>query len=128
MTAYIVLLRKDRGSDYGVGFPDFPGCVTAGGSLEEARLMAAEALAFHVEGMMEDGAAIPEPSSLETIMTDPGNRDAVDFLVDVPAKPVRAVRLNITLPEDLVRAIDATARNRSRFLTEAARAKLAAGG
>lgn len=49
-------------------------------------------------------------------------------LVDVPAKPMRAVRFNITLPEDLVRAIDATARNRSRFLTEAARAKLAAGG
>ena len=30
MVAYIALLRKDRASDYGVEFPDFPGCVTAG--------------------------------------------------------------------------------------------------
>lgn len=30
MTAYIALLRKDRASDYGVGFPGFPGCVMVG--------------------------------------------------------------------------------------------------
>ena len=35
MTAYIALLRKDQGSDYGMGFPDFPGCVTAGTTLED---------------------------------------------------------------------------------------------
>ncbi len=34
--SYIALLRKDEGSDYGVEFPDFPGCVTAGKTLEEA--------------------------------------------------------------------------------------------
>ena len=44
MPSYVALLRKDEGSDYGVEFPDFPGCVTAGRSLDEARTMAAEAL------------------------------------------------------------------------------------
>ena len=39
---YIALLRKDADSDFSVDFPDFPGCVTAGTSLEEARLLAAE--------------------------------------------------------------------------------------
>lgn len=57
MTAYIALLRKDPGSDYGVDFPDFPGCVTAGKTLEDARRMAAEALALQVEGMLEDREA-----------------------------------------------------------------------
>ena len=37
MTSYIALLRKEKGSDYGVEFPDFPGCVTAGRTLEAAR-------------------------------------------------------------------------------------------
>ncbi len=124
MTAFIALLRKEPNSDYGVDFPDFPGCVTAGTDLEDARRIAAEALAFHVEGMSKDNESIPEPSSLETVMADPRNRDAVGFLVDVATKPSRTVRLNVTLPEDLVQAVDAATSNRSRFLAEAARAKL----
>jgi predicted RNase H-like HicB family nuclease len=40
MASYIAVLHKDADSDYGVDFPDFPGCVTAGETLEEARKMA----------------------------------------------------------------------------------------
>ena len=40
---YIAYLHKDRDSDYGVSFPDFPGCITAGKTLDEASRMAAEA-------------------------------------------------------------------------------------
>lgn len=64
---YIAYLHKDRDSDFGVSFPDFPGCVTAGRTLEEARRIAAEALALHIAGMVEDGQAIPEPSSLDAL-------------------------------------------------------------
>ena len=124
MTAYIGLLRKDPNSDYGVDFPDFPGCVTAGRTLDEARRMAAQALAFHIEGIRVDGNAIPPPSSLETIMTDRHNKGAVAVLIDVPEKPERAVRINVTLPEDLVQSIDRVATNRSRFLAPAARDRL----
>ena len=45
---FIAFLRKDDGSDYGVEFPDVPGCVSAGRTVEEARTMAAEALAGHI--------------------------------------------------------------------------------
>jgi len=48
-------LHKEGKSDFGVSFPDFPGCVTAGKSLDEASRRAPEALAFHIAGMMEDG-------------------------------------------------------------------------
>ncbi len=118
------MLRKDADSDYGVDFPDFPGCVTAGKSLEEARRMAWEALALHIQGMQEDHEPIPDPSALDVIMADPGNRDAVAFLVEVVTRPAKSVRINVMLPEDLVEAIDRRTPNRSRFLTEAARAKL----
>ena len=64
---YIAYLHKEKNSDYGVSFPDFPGCITAGSSLEEARALAAQALAFHVAGMREDGEAIPKPSTLDVL-------------------------------------------------------------
>jgi predicted RNase H-like HicB family nuclease len=124
MTTYIALLRKDADSEYGVDFPDFPGCVTAGATLEEARVMAAEALALHIEGMLEDREEIPQPSPLDVIMNDNDNSDAVAFLVDVPVEASRAVRVNITIPEDLLKQIDQATNNRSKFLANAARAAL----
>ena len=77
MRNYFGLIHKDPDSDYGVSFPDFPGVKTAGTDLDDARRMAEEGLALHVEGMEEDGEAIPEPSTLETIMTDPENGNVV---------------------------------------------------
>ena len=78
--AYIAYLHKDKKSDYGVSFPDFPGCITAGTTLEEARRMAAEALSFHIAGMQEDGEAIPDPSTLDELQNDPAMKGAIAFL------------------------------------------------
>ncbi len=123
MTAYVALLRKQYDSDYGVDFPDFPGCITAGKTLEDARRMAVEAVQLHLEGMIEDGEPIPAPSPLDEIMADRHNRDAVAVLIDVAVRRP-AVRVNISLPSDLLEAIDRVSGNRSRFLAEAAREKL----
>ena len=124
MTAYIALLRKQADSDFGVEFPDFPGCITAGITLDDARHMAAEALLLHIEGMMEDGNPIPEPSGLDEVLTDPRHSDAAAVLVDVPTRRPRSVRVNISVPEDVLQAIDRVTDNRSRFLADAAREKL----
>ncbi len=105
MSAYIALLRKDRRSDYSVDFPDLPGCVTAGRTLDEARRFAREALALHLRGLAEDGAAIPEPSSLDAIAADPENADAVAFLVEAPVRKAKSVPVTITVTEDLVEAV-----------------------
>lgn len=56
---------------FGVSFPDFPGCVSAGDTFDEAVRSAAEALAFHVEGMRADGEPIPDPSDLAAAPRDP---------------------------------------------------------
>ena len=82
---YIAYLHKDKRSDYGVSFPDFPGCVTAGRSLEEARELAVEALTLHIAGMVEDGEALPEPSTLDQLARDPAMKGAVAFLVSAEA-------------------------------------------
>ena len=85
MRQFIALIHKDADSDYGVSFPDLPGAISAGTTLDEARAMAAEALAFHLEGLAEDGEAVPEPSSLEEIMANRENRDGVAVLIQAPA-------------------------------------------
>jgi len=103
---YIAYLHKDRDSDFGVSFPDFPGCVTAGKTLEEARRMAAEALALHVAGMIEDGQAVPDPSNLDALANDPNMRGAVAVLVSVEAAAEKTVRINITARQSQIEAID----------------------
>jgi predicted RNase H-like HicB family nuclease len=125
MPQYIGLIHKDPASGYGVSFPDFPGVITAGKNLDDARAMADEALALHIEGMVEDGAAIPEPSSLEEIMARPENRDGVAILVAVKTDTHKTVRVNVTLPADVLAQIDRFAESRgytrSGFLTQAAK-------
>jgi predicted RNase H-like HicB family nuclease len=106
---YIAYLHKDKNSDYGVSFPDFPGCITAGSTLEEARRMAAEALSLHVAGMQEDGAPIPQPSTLDELRRDPALKDAVAFLVET-RDPEKTVRINITARESEIQEIDGRAR------------------
>jgi len=128
MAAYIALLRKDPRSDYGVEFPDFPGCVTAGRTLEEARANAEEALALHLEGMIEDGDAIPEPSSLDAVARLPESKHAVAFLVP-RHDTAKIARVNITLPGRALARIDAAAERqgmtRSGFIARAAELAIA---
>jgi hypothetical protein len=92
--------------------------------------MATEALAFHLEGMAEDGEAVPEPSSLEEIMSDRENRDGVAVLIQAPDAEVKSVRINITMPADVLDQIDQYAERkgftRSGFLAQAAKKMMAA--
>ncbi len=125
MAQYIGLIHKDADSDYGVSFPDFPGIATAGVTLDEARAMAEEALSFHIEGLVEDGEAIPEPATLETVMADPNNREGVAILVAAKTEAPKVVRVNVTLQEDVLARIDRYAEEhgftRSGFLARAAK-------
>jgi predicted RNase H-like HicB family nuclease len=130
MRQYIGLIHKEAASDFGVSFPDFPGVATAGTSLDDARAMAEEALALHVEGLTEDGDPIPEPSTLDEVMADPDNKDGVAILVGVKTEAPKCIRVNVTLPEDILDRIDRYADKegltRSAFLARAAKRALEA--
>ena len=119
---YIALIHKEKGSDYGVSFPDFPGCISAGKTLEEVKIMAQEAIVDHINLLREMHEPVPAPTTLEEIMSCAENRNAIAFLVEVPSH--NTVRINITLPEDVLDIIDRRARrlnlSRSAFLAEAA--------
>lgn len=130
MRYYIGIIHKDDDSDFGISFPDFLGCISAGSTLDEALAMGREALAGHIELMADEGEAIPEPSSLEAVMEDPHFNDGTPVLVPAPEISARIVRVNITLPADALRDIDRFAEahglTRSGFLASAARKALEA--
>ena len=121
---YIAYLHKDKGSDFGVSFPDFPGCITAGKTLDEAHRLAAEALGLHIASMVEDGEAVPAPSTLDALENDPAREGAVAFLVHVAPETERTVRINITAREKQLEEIDNLANKagltRSAYMVQSA--------
>ncbi len=129
---YIAYLHKGRKSDFGVSFPDFPGCITAGKSLDEASRKAPEALAFHIAGMLEDGDKIPKPSKIDDLVDDPARKDAVAFLVRADLGKLqksKTVRVNVTTRQSQLEYIDRLARQagmtRSAYMVQSATSAVA---
>lgn len=126
MTSYIALVHKDPDSDYGVSFPDFPGCITAGSTLDEARAMAQEALETHTDVMRQEGQELPAPMSMEEAIKQalPEGLFAT-MVVELDREPERYSRINITLPKRDLARIDRYVKDqgvsRSAFLAKAAR-------
>jgi len=120
---FIAFLHKDRKSDYGVSFPDFPGCITAGKTFEEAHRNALDALTLHIEGMREDGETIPKPSTLDSLEKHSARPGAMLFLVDVPVDE-RTIRVNITARQSQIDTIDrlaeAAGMTRSAYIVRSA--------
>ena len=67
MKNYIGIIQEEN-KQFGIIFPDFPGCVSVGDTIEEVYKNGIEALSLHINGMKEDSKDnIPEPSNLKTI-------------------------------------------------------------
>jgi predicted RNase H-like HicB family nuclease len=119
LSVYPAIISKHEGTDYGVVFPDFPGCITTGETIREAAEMAIEALALHVEGMVEDGEPLPEPSApnapLPDWLADLPDHTVARVLVPVEI-PGRSVRINVSIDESLLARLDraAAARGETR--------------
>src|SRR5262249_53311742 len=128
----VVALIHEENGVFGASFPDFLGCITVADTLDAIIPKAAEALAFHVEGMIEDGLMLPGVRTLAQLRKDPVFREdsAGAMIALVPyAPPARAARVNITLDESLLdrvdRAAEAAGETRSGYLAAAARQRLA---
>jgi len=120
-TYYPAIIDRSA-SGYGASFPDFPGCIANGATINEAAMNAEAALALHVEGMVKDKDALPAPSTLDDVGLD-GPDDVACVLIRVDA-PARVERVLISIDTNLLAAIDAIAPNRSAWMADAARAML----
>jgi len=74
MVAVVALVHGVAGA-YGISFPDFPGCVAGGETIDEALRRGRDALDFHVENMLEVGEALPEIRNIAEIKDDPDYAD-----------------------------------------------------
>jgi predicted RNase H-like HicB family nuclease len=57
------VIEKAEGN-YSAYVPDLPGCIATGETIEEVKEMITEVIEFHIEGMLEQGLAIPKPTSI----------------------------------------------------------------
>jgi predicted RNase H-like HicB family nuclease len=129
---YTAFIHKDADSDFGVSFPDFPGCIAVGETMEEALKSAAEALAFHVDGMEQDGDSIPEPRTPDDILGDPALAEdrvgAIFASVPLVRDLGSTTRINVSLDFGLLRAMDGEAKRRgqtrSAFIASAVRKEI----
>ena len=129
---YVAFVHKEPDSVYGVSFPDFPGCISAGETLDTALANASEALQGHVQMLEADGETVPLPRSLDAIQADTSLAEdregailsAVHLIRDLGS----TARINLSLDLGLLKAIDEAARarkqTRSAFLASAARREL----
>ncbi|MBL4853872.1 MAG: type II toxin-antitoxin system HicB family antitoxin [Robiginitomaculum sp.] len=122
MQNYIAIIHKEKGSSYGVHFPDIPGCYSAGDTLDLAIANAAQALAFYFEDM-----PFIKARPMEDIRQE-ATQDLKEgaLLVAIPYIDFagRSVRANITMDAGLLKGIDETAKKRgltrSAFLAQVA--------
>lgn len=124
-------LIHEEGGVFGISFPDFPGCVSTGRTEEAIIRKGSEALTFHVAGMIEDGDPLPEQRSPAELKADPAFRTAAKnaTVALIPFEmPGKSVRLNISMDENLLNAVDraaeAAGQSRSSFLADAARQRV----
>ena len=87
MRQYPALISKDEASDWNVEVPDFPGCVTAGKTLEQATAFAREALALHVHGMRAAGEPVPNPSDAAALRSSRCAAGCALILVELTPPP-----------------------------------------
>ena len=117
------LVHEDEGPKgrvYGISFPDFPGVASGGRTVDEAIARGRETLAFHVEGMIEDSDPMPALRTVEELRADRDvGREMRDVkrvcMVEVPFElPGKPVRVNISIEDRLLDAIDRAAQTRGQ--------------
>ena len=126
----IAIELGDKKHSFGVVVPDLPGCFSAGDTLDKAIDNAREAIELWLETVIDDGGAVPEPSSIATHQANPDYAGWVWAVVtvDLSALSDKAERVNITLPARVLRRIDVAARaageSRSGYIARRALAGL----
>jgi predicted RNase H-like HicB family nuclease len=80
MKEFVALIHHGPDDIYQASFPDLPGVIVQGETLEHARVRAQYALFFHIHGIAAEGADIPQPSSLEVIMADHRHQSTLETM------------------------------------------------
>jgi predicted RNase H-like HicB family nuclease len=64
---YLVIIEKTK-TGFSAFSPDLPGCVATGSTKKQAEKNMKDAIAFHLEGMQQEGLEVPQPHSFSTYL------------------------------------------------------------
>ncbi|MBR0456515.1 MAG: type II toxin-antitoxin system HicB family antitoxin [Firmicutes bacterium] len=126
---YLAVIEPNGKGQYGVYFPDLPGCASFGNNYEEAFKNAHEALNLHYYGMKEDGEAIPDPTDVSTWSKEDIEGNIIAPITINPSlfkkqMESKRVKINCTIPLWLKNAGEEAGINFSRLLEKAAEEEL----
>ncbi len=95
----------DETHAYGATIPDFPGCFSASDNWEALPSMIQEAVELYCDG---EDMSIPTPSTLDDLMKNNDYQDGLWIMldIDISALNTKSVRLNISLPANVVAKMD----------------------
>lgn len=124
---YAIVIHKDDDSDYGVIIPDLAGCYSAGSTYDEAIDNAREAIECHIEGLLLDDEMIPAAKDIDEHISNIEYQSGLWAFIDIDLSQIsgKSKRINITMPEKILKIIDLYSKshnlkNRSAFLADAA--------
>jgi|SRR5208282_5197753 len=108
----IAIETGDAKHAFGVVVPDLHGCFSAGDTLDEALSNSREAILLHLEGLLDDGNLFPAPTPIEQLQNKRSDRGWTWAVVDIDTCELgnKAARIKFTLPQRILRAVDAHAR------------------
>jgi len=129
MKTYVfpAFFRHVASGGFSIDFPDLPGCISAGDTLEEAMAMAREALSLHLYGYIENNEPIPVASDLLKL-----KQEADAFLTLVEGRPDmvadiirnKAVKKTLTIPYWMNEEAERLNINFSQVLQDAIRERI----
>lgn len=105
---YPAVLEHGAKGTFAVWLPDFPACVAAATSQEQAIAKAELVLAQTVDGLAERGGALPQPTRFDDIVIPKGCKFVAFFLIGVEP-PDPSERVNVYLPKSLIVRADKSA-------------------
>lgn len=80
---YVAVILKEDGTEFLATVPDFGACFATGDSIEAAKASLPDALALHIEGLIEDGHDLPAPRSRTEVLASVGEPVVRDYLVEI---------------------------------------------
>jgi predicted RNase H-like HicB family nuclease len=95
---YPSVFHKDEDS-YWVEFPDLPGCLTDGQTLDEAMKNAEEVLGVYIATRLEDDLEIAPPSAIESLLFKDGFSTYITTDVDQYRRKTKAVKKTLSIPQ-----------------------------
>lgn len=80
MERYLIVIEKSK-TGYSAYSPDVLGCITTGKTIDQTIVNMKSALEFHLQGLLEDGEAIPKPRGVQSYLDAERDSEGEEYFI-----------------------------------------------